>query len=235
MSRKSATSAVAPGVVCDRCKNWLGQQVDAPFADRFDMKLTRGLERARGRTGRIPDLIDGHNAVARLDVEIDGAKVSLYVARADPWGDGGLEIELLPKLRDPPDVVARTIRALWKIVLESFWVLEPERAMSPDWDHLRHAVLGAPFKGYLLQAPFMAMVTRRLAVNANFDAPEDPCAMTFEMGGVALAVPLASGVKLVHADARCDGWEVHTTAATAPRTIHLRLDPSTAADSMRSE
>jgi hypothetical protein len=163
-------------------------------------------------------------------VEIDGGKVELYAARVDPWGNGGLEIELRPKLRDPPDVVARTIRALWKIALGALYLAQPERAISPECGHLRHAILGAPFKGYLLQAPFMALVTRQIAVNANFDAPADPWAMTFTMGGVALAVPLADGTKLLPADARRDGWEIHTTETRAPTTVHLRLDPSEPSD-----
>jgi hypothetical protein len=135
----------------------------------------------RGRTGPIPHLIDGHDAIARFDVEIDGGKVELYPGRVEPWGNGGLEIGLRPKLRDPPDVVARTVRALWKIALGAFYLAQPERAMGTEWDHLRHAILGAPFKGYLQQAPFIALVTRQIRINANFDAPADPRAMTFEM------------------------------------------------------
>src|SRR5437879_5899500 len=57
---------IPPGGVCDPCNNWLGAQVDAPFVDRFDIRLTRGLEKLRGRKGALPDVIDGRDATAKL-------------------------------------------------------------------------------------------------------------------------------------------------------------------------
>jgi hypothetical protein len=83
---------IPPGGVCDPCNNWLGSQVDAPFVDRFDIRPTRGLEGLRGRTGSLPDIIDGRNATAKLDLEMEDAKVTLYAARVDETDDGGLDI-----------------------------------------------------------------------------------------------------------------------------------------------
>jgi hypothetical protein len=93
---------------------------------------------------------------------------------------------------------------------------------------MRQVILGAPFKGYLLQAPFAAQVTRRLDVNIDFRTPSDPLAMTFVMGGVALAVPLAPGAKISPAEARDAGWEARSTGSVAPKLLHLRLEPSEA-------
>ncbi len=217
---------IPPGGVCDPCNNWLGAQVDAPFVDRFDIRLTRGLEKLRGRKGALPDVIDGRDATAKLDLELEGAKVTLYAARVDPTEDGGLDIELRPTVRDPPDVVARTIRALWKIALGVMWLADRQAAMAPEWDHLRRGVLGTPFRGYLLQFPFTALITRRLDVNLRLNRPESPMAMSFVLGGVALAVPIAVGVQIDPQEVVAAGWEIYTTESVAPRSIHLRLEPS---------
>jgi hypothetical protein len=219
---------IPPGVVCDPCNNWLGRQVDGPFVDRFDIKLTRGLERLAGRTGTPPIKIDGRDPVARLDLEIEGAKVEIYAARADETPNGGLDIEVKPVQRDPADVAARTIRSLWKIALGCLWLGRRSEALQPEWDPIRQAVLGTPFKGWLLQAPFTARVTRRLDVRVNFDEPTSPLAMIFVLGGVALAVPLAGGATLEQAEWKARGWDVHRTGVAAPDTVHLRLEPSPA-------
>lgn len=108
---------IPPGGVCDPCNNWLGPQVDAPFADRFDMRLTRRLEGLRSRRGALPETIEGRNPTARLDLDLDGAKVTLFASSVTETPDGGLDIEIQPRVRDPSDVISRTIRALWKIAL----------------------------------------------------------------------------------------------------------------------
>lgn len=45
---------IAPGTVCDDCNTWLGRQVDAPSGDRFDMRLSRGLETTPPAQGQRP-------------------------------------------------------------------------------------------------------------------------------------------------------------------------------------
>lgn len=215
-----------PGVVCDPCNTFLGQQVDAPFVDRFDMRLTRRLEDLRGRRGELPETIEGRDVTVRLNVDLDGATAVLLAARADETEHGGLDIEIRPLERDPADIVARTIRALWKIALGAAYLAHGREALEPRWDHLRHAVLGGPFKGCLLQRPFLVMVTRRLDVRVNLDEPENPRAANFELGGVALAAPLAEGATLRGADARRGGWDVCTTEDKQPEAVLLRLDPS---------
>lgn len=222
---------IPPGGVCDPCNNWLGAQVDAPFVSRFDIRLTRGLEGLRGRKGALPEIIDGRDATAKLDIELEGARVMLYAARADPTEDGGLDIELRPTLRDPPDVIARTIRALWKIALGVMWLANREAAMAPEWDHLRQGVLGTPFRGYLLQFPFTALITLRLDVNLALGMPESPVAMSFVLGGVALAVPISSGVQIDREEVVAAGWDVYTTESAAPNSVHLRLEPTSRSDS----
>lgn len=217
---------IPPGIVCDACNHWLGRQVDAPFVNRFDMTLIRGLAGLRGRSGRETTRIDGRNATARLDVEFAGAKVEIYAARAEEMQDGALDIEIWPLHRDPADVVARTMRAMWKIALGCIWLAQGDDALDPRWDHLRLAVLGAPFEGYLLQAPFVAMSMQGLRVNVHTDMPCNPAAMTFAMGGVAFAVPLAQGAPISRPDAARMGLDLHATQTTAPPVVRLRLDPT---------
>jgi hypothetical protein len=182
---------IPPGVVCDPCNTWLGRQVDAPFADRFDVRVTRALEALTGRAGAPPLVIDGRDPTARLDIEVDGGTVTVYASRADETADGGLDIEIRPVQRDPPDIIARTLRALWKMALGCAWLARGAEALDPRWDHLRHAVLGAPLRGYLLQRPFVVAVTRHLDVRVDLDRPSAPDAITFALGGVVLGAPLA--------------------------------------------
>ena len=215
-----------PGVVCDPCNGFLGRQVDAPFVDRFDMRLTRRLEDLRGRGGAVPVVIHGRDATARLDVDLDGAKASLLAARAEETPDGGLDIEVRPVQRDPPDIVARTVRALWKIALGVAYLSRGAQALDPRWDHLRHAVLGAPFKGFLLQRPFVVALTRRLYVDVKLDTPEDPWSIAFAIGGVSLAAPLMDGTSVTRGEVRRAGWELHTTDDAQPQSVLLRLDPT---------
>src|SRR4051794_24015737 len=95
----------------------------------------------------------------------------------------------------------------WKIALGCLWLAHRNEALDPAWDHLRRAVLGAPLRGYLLQAPFAAMVTRRLDVNVRPAAAADPWAMRFALGGVALAVPLGDRARVSRDVAIGAGWE----------------------------
>jgi hypothetical protein len=216
---------IEPGGVCDPCNEWLGKQVDAPFAARFDMKLTRGLERLAGRGG-IPLEIKGRDPKVLLTVQLGGGKVAIEAERADRMPGGQLDIEIRPLERDPADVVTRTLRALWKIALGVAFLDRGRDALDPRWDHLRCGVLGAPLeKGFVLQRPFTAMVTRELHVHANFATPDLPDAMAFVMGGVALAAPLANHVKLSAAAIRAAGWEVHGIDKPAPKALHFRLEP----------
>jgi hypothetical protein len=161
-------------------------------------------------------------------LELEGAKVTLYARRVEETADGGLDIDLQPTVRDPPDVVARTIRALWKMALGIIWLADRERALAPEWDHLRRGVLGYRFSGYLLQRPFTARITRRLAVNVNLRAPETATAMTFTMGGVALALPIAPGAQVRRDEVVRAGWDVYTSDSVAPASIQLRLEPTEA-------
>jgi hypothetical protein len=216
---------IPAGGVCDPCNNWLGGQVDAPFTDRFDMRLSRGLERLSGRRGRVVQTIEGLNATARLDLEIDGRRVTIFASKAEETADGGLDIEIEPQQRDPPDVIARTIRALWKIALGAIFLRDRNEALDPMWDHLRFGVLGYPFTGYLLQKPFTAMVSRRLDVRVDTETPESATAMLFVLGGVTLGLPIAQGATIARAHAVEAGWIVHQSDDVAPRVVLLRLEP----------
>ena len=218
-----------PGAVCDPCNHFVGQQVDAPFTDRFDMRITRGLEGLRDRHNQTLKIIDGHKPTSRLDVRFeDGATVSIFAAKVTDTPDGGFEAEIHPKQPDPPDIVARTIRALWKIALGVMWLgYGPQEALDPRWDHLRTAVLGAPFKGYLLQAPFQVMVTRHLHVDLTLEHAERPDAMVFSMGGVALALPLLPGqFEKTPAQLQACGWQALRTSVPPDPVVRLSLEPS---------
>jgi len=221
---------IPPGGVCDRCNEWLGAEVDGPFVARFDVQLTRGLEQMTNRRGKLPDLIEGREPKGELLLDIDGARVKL-LSSAVATPDGGLDIELRPVVRDPEDIVARTIRALWKIALGAMYLSDAVSALDRRWDHLRHAVLGAPFQGYLLQLPFRASRSGHLRISVDVNQPESPVAMVFSLGGLGLALPIAPGASLPAKTAIDAGWEVHPSSERPRHVIRLRLDPDDNRDS----
>jgi hypothetical protein len=221
---------IPPGGVCDRCNEWLGAEVDGPFVARFDVQLTRGLEQMTNRRGKLPDLIEGREPGAELLLDIDGARVKL-LASAVATPDGGLDIALRPVARDPEDIVARTIRALWKMALGAMYLSDAVSALDRRWDHLRHAVLGAPFRGYLLQLPFRASRSGHLRISVDSNQPESPIAMVFSLGGLGFALPIAPGASLPAKTAIDAGWEVHPSSERARHVVRLRLDPDDNRDS----
>src|SRR3954454_16708507 len=71
------------------------------------------------------------------------SNVQARATSAEESEGGWLDSEIRPVERDPPDVVARTIRALWKIALGCLWLAREREALDPSWDDPRQAVLPA--------------------------------------------------------------------------------------------
>lgn len=215
---------IPPGGVCNDCNAWLGSQVDAPFIHRFDLTLARALGGVAGRNGRIRT-IKGRATTAQLDVSIDGHKVRVFASRAEPTEDGGLDIEIRPETRDPPDIVLRTVRALWKMGLGALWHADRELALEPRWDHLRLGALGHPFIGYLLQRPMTVVPIKRVHLDVQLQTDADPGSITFLAGGVILSAPIMPGRPVPASELASAGWEIQSTKDRAREVIHLRLEP----------
>jgi hypothetical protein len=216
---------IPPGGVCDDCNAWLGNQVDAPFIHRFDLTLARALGGVAGRSGRV-QTIKGRDATAQLDVTIDGQNVRIFASKAEPTEDGGLDIEVRPEIRDPPDIVLRTVRALWKMGLGGLWHADRELALEPRWDHLRLGALGHAFTGYLLQRPMTVAPIERVHLDVRIETEEDPGSITFLAGGVVLSAPVMPGRPISGSELASAGWEIQSTKDRARDVIHLRLEPS---------
>jgi hypothetical protein len=215
---------IPPGAVCDDCNHFLGRQVDSAFVDRFDIRLTRALEDARGRGGVI-SMIEGRPPhMALVDVQVDEGTVQMHAATVEADGDGMI-FEIRPKDRDPQDIVSRSIRALWKMALGVMWLRDPEEATSSEWDPVRCAIVGYPFSGYLLARPFVVMRSRRLDLAVEPRRPQSPVAVHFRYGGVELAVPLLPGVNLHRSEIDAAGWAVQRTDQRPPSVTRLQLDP----------
>jgi HNH endonuclease len=221
-----------PGAACDPCNSFLGHQVDAPFIHRYDISLVRGLEGISARGGVLKEL-ECVGPTGRLDIEIKpGVQVSMYVNEFEETANGGFRVRIRPKQRDPDDIVARTIRALWKIALGVMrGYMGRPFALDPQWDGLREAILGAPFSGYLIQAPFRAVINGALNVNIEPQTPELPSAVTFQIGGVVLAAPLVPNTTPPNDDEmkklRSAGWTVMTTEDPPPNELFFELEPTT--------
>lgn len=216
--------AIPPGAVCDDCNHFLGRQIDSAFVDRFDIRLTRALEGARGRGGVI-SMIEGRPPhTALLDVQVGDGTVQIHAAKVEEDGEGVI-FDIRPKNREPQDIVSRSIRALWKMALGVIWLRDPGQAMSSQWDPVRCAILGYRFSGYLLARPFVAIRTGRLDLAVVPRQPQSPLAVHFRYGGVELAVPLLPGASLQRSEIDAAGWEVQRTDQRPPAVIRLQLDP----------
>ena len=215
---------IPPGSVCDKCNTWLGKQVDAPFVHRFDLTLARALGGVAGRSG-VVHTIFGRQASAQLDLTVDGQSVRVFASKAVPTDDGGLDIEIRPEVRDPPDIVLRTVRALWKMGLGALWHADPDLALERRWDHLRLGALGHPFAGYLLQRPMIVAPIRRVHLDVRLESDAEPGLITFVAGGVVLSAPVMPGRPVSASELISAGWEVHNTSDKARHAVHLRLEP----------
>jgi hypothetical protein len=159
-----------------------------------------------------------------------GVRVALSVNEFTETPGGGFVARVRP--RHPEPGVALTLRALWKIALGVMYgYLGCRYALDPDWDALREAILGAPFSGYLIQAPFRAVINGELNINIEPETPEWPTAVTFQVGGVVLAAPLVPGTTPPDDDQmmklRSEGWTVMTTDDPPPKELFLELEPRT--------
>lgn len=221
----TADFVLAPGAVCDPCNHFLGRQVDGPFLGRFDMRLARALEGAKGRGGVI-DMIEGRPPhTALLDIDVGDGHVRMHAAELQD-DENGTFFEIRPKDRDPADIVKRSVRALWKMALANICREDPERALDAKWDPIRGAVLGHDFKGYLLSRQFMAIRTQRLDLAVDITDPQQPLGVHFRYGGVELAVPLLPGRQISQEEVAANGFEVQLTTERPPDVIRLQLDPN---------
>jgi hypothetical protein len=98
------------------------------------------------------------------------------------------------------------------------------KRFKPRWDPLRCGVLGYPFVGYLLARPFVVARSREIIINVAAKEPASPVAVTFAMGGVALAAPMLAGITMRKSEIEATGWEVHASDERPPEAIQMRLD-----------
>lgn len=217
------------GAVCDPCNFFLGRQVDSRFTRRYDISLIRGLEGWPGRGATVKE-IECREPTARRDMEIKpGVRLALFVNEFVETPDGGFRARVRPRRPEPEG--ALTLRALWKIALGVMYgYLGPQFALDPQWDALREAILGGPFSGYLIQAPFRAVINGELNINIEPQTPEWPSAVTFHVGGVVLAAPLVPDTTPPDDDQmkelRSEGWTLMTTDDAPPKELFFELEPT---------
>lgn len=99
---------------------------------------------------------------------------------------------------------------------------------------LRKAILGAPFSGFLIQAPFRAIIDGQLNVNLEPQTPESPSAVIFKVGGVILAAPRVPGTSPPDDEEmrrlRSEGWTALTTDDQPPKDLFFELEPESKTD-----
>jgi hypothetical protein len=220
---------LGPGAVCDPCNEFLGRHVDAQFTRRYDIALVRGLEGWAGRGGPITE-IEGRDPTVRLDIEIKpGVRVAMFASEFQQLPNGGFRARVKPKHPEPS--VAVSVRGLWKIALGVMYGgVGPRAALDPEWDPLREAVLGAAFSSYLIQAPFRAVIDGKIDINIEPRSPALPTAVTFKVGGVLLAAPLAVNTEPPDDEQTrqllYEGWSIARTGSEPPRERWFELEPT---------
>jgi hypothetical protein len=85
----------------------------------------------------------------------------------------------------------------------------------------------------LIQAPFRAVIDGKIDINIEPETPTLPTAVTFKVGGVLLAAPLAVSTEPpVDEQSRqllSEGWSIASTGSAAPRELWFELEPTTSA------
>jgi len=148
-----------PGVVCDRCNHGPLSVIDEALSEFHPVKLWRTLHGVRTKSGKFPTVALTNGSITYLPSPSPGTDPILSIRSNSPkrpilerseLQDGRVSVEGVFSGGRPltPRHASQLSRALLKIALELFWLDDPVAAFSPDLNHLRLAVLGAPRDGF---------------------------------------------------------------------------------------
>jgi hypothetical protein len=142
------------GIVCDVCNNGPLSLVDKAICEFMPIRVRRTMLGVTTKAGQVPKsrLFSGlieNTGPGSVSFVQTGSKAMLRETFRD--GDTvGLQSEFTGGRRLTPRYVAEISRGLLKCALELAWLDHGDRMYDPDFDHVRDAVLGLPFAGFVV-------------------------------------------------------------------------------------
>ncbi len=144
-----------PGVVCDRCNNGVLSDLDQTLCEFFPVKMRRTILGVSSKSGLVPSTRFMTGTLAnrgggRLQIEVNRASDTKTFRETSRDGDTvNLSLETKGGAVLTPRYIARVSRALLKQGLEFAWLDLEGRSFDTRLDHVRRAVLGDPYSGFL--------------------------------------------------------------------------------------
>lgn len=144
---------IGAGVVCDRCNNTVLSTLDQALCEFFPIMVRRTMLGITSKQGKVPTtrLVNGtfeHLGPASLAFQPHGNQEMVTETHRDEYGIH-LHADMQGGRRLTTGYAAQLSRALLKVALELAWLDHGERMLEPSYDHLRGAVLGEPFDGFV--------------------------------------------------------------------------------------
>lgn len=149
-----------PGVVCDRCNNESLSKLDKDICEFGPIVMRRTLLGVPSKRGIIPTFRYSEGSVEHVPSEAGGEPTLVFksqgsshpvreVSRTD---DGRVKLEWTVSggRRMTSRYASDLSRALLKSALECAWLDHRELTLSPQLDHVRATVLGAPRSGFFV-------------------------------------------------------------------------------------
>lgn len=143
------------GVVCDRCNNGVLSGLDETLGDFHMLKMARTIFGIPSKSGKVPTTRFFDGSTLSHDgsgVVLDDRSPKGMIRNYRESADGRVQFQISGKggYRMTARNAARLARALLKIGLELAWIDHGEIILGDDYDHIRAAVLGEPFDGFII-------------------------------------------------------------------------------------
>ena len=144
------------GVVCDRCNNGVLAQLDQALLEFMPIKLLRTVRGIPSKSGRVPitKVVNGAIAMSGPRTLRVDSTLPTPPFRQQLLDDGQtrLQFDFGGGRRLTPRYAAKLSRALLKLAYECAWLDHGVSILDEGFDHVRDAILGAPFDGFFAVA-----------------------------------------------------------------------------------
>jgi hypothetical protein len=183
------TGIVLPsGVVCDRCNGGVLSDLDKELCEFFPIKMRRTMLGINTKVGKVPTTRFGTGIVRNagmqpngqmgLVVEVNNANDNKTFHETSRVGQRvGLSLNAKGGRRLTARYCSEIARALLKCAFECAWIDHGEMMLERRFDHIRDAILGRPYAGFLAFVRKTDPNDTELRITYNFRDDEDGQAM----------------------------------------------------------
>lgn len=187
------------GVVCDRCNNEQLSELDQTLCEFKPIKAMRTLRKVKSKKGVVPTTKTAKGTIEWADEDTVLVKVGRGQNMVRAVGTVGDQTQLEVDTSGGPKLdekyAASLTRALLKMGLALVWHDYGTVALDAKYDHVREAVLGAPFAGRLavakkgLPGPSITVAHRTLEDGSQ----RPPFVVVIDVFGIQMAGGIAVG------------------------------------------